>query len=64
MKIDIKVTEVLSRIVSVEAKSVEEAIKLVEEMYNKERLFYIKLIFFLSLKQLNCCTKIFINTYG
>lgn len=38
MKIDIKVTEVLSRIVSVEANSIEEAIEFVEKMYNKEEI--------------------------
>jgi len=36
MKIDIKVTEVLSRTITVNASSVDEAIDIVENMYEKE----------------------------
>ncbi|SMP88826.1 DpnD/PcfM-like protein [Epsilonproteobacteria bacterium SCGC AD-311-C15] len=38
MKIDIKITEILSRIVSVDAKSIDEAIEHVKEMYNREEI--------------------------
>ena len=36
MKIDIQVTEVLSRTITVNASSVDEAINIVENMYKKE----------------------------
>ena len=38
MKIDIKVTEVLSRIITVEADTIDEAIYNVEDMYRKEEI--------------------------
>ncbi|WP_419771379.1 MAG: DpnD/PcfM family protein [Candidatus Marinarcus sp.] len=38
MKIDIKITETLSRIVSVKADSVDEAINKVKDKYNNEKI--------------------------
>ncbi len=38
MQIDIKITEVLSKVVSVDATSVEEAIDIVNEMYREEEI--------------------------
>lgn len=38
MKIDIKITEILSRVVSVEANSLDEAISKVEDMYKNEEI--------------------------
>lgn len=38
MKIDIKITETLSKIVSVKANSVAEAINKIEDKYNNEKI--------------------------
>lgn len=38
MKIDIRVTEVLSRVVSVDADSIDEAINSVEDMYKNQKI--------------------------
>jgi hypothetical protein len=38
MQIDVNISELLTRIITVEAMSVDEAISYVEEMYNKEEI--------------------------
>ncbi len=38
MKIDIEVKEILSRVISVEANTVDDAISKVEDMYNNEEI--------------------------
>jgi len=38
LKIDIKITEVLSKIITIDSSSVEEAIGIVEDMYRNEEI--------------------------